>query len=70
LFAPARTPQAVIDTIAADAGRLVQMPTARAELAAQGIETTGFAQQQFQRQVAAEYERYAQIVKATGIKAE
>lgn len=70
LFAPAHTPQAVIDTIAADAGRLVQTPVARAELAAQGIEATGLQQPQFQRLVAAEYERYAQVVKATGIKAE
>ncbi len=70
LFAPAGTPQAVLDTVAADAGRLVQAPAARAELAAQGIEATGFPQQQFQRLVTAEYARYAQIVKATGIKAE
>ena len=52
------------------AGRIVQAPAARAELAAQGIEATGYAQRQFQTQVAAEYERYAQIVKAVGIKAE
>lgn len=70
LFAPANTPQAVIDTIAADAGRLVQTPAARADLAAQGIEATGFPQRQFQRLVSAEYERYAQIVKATGLRAE
>jgi tripartite-type tricarboxylate transporter receptor subunit TctC len=48
----------------------VRTPAARADLAAQGIEATGFAQRQFQGQVAAEYERYAQIVKANGIKAE
>jgi len=70
LFAPARTPQPVIDAIAADAGRIVQTPAARAELAAQGIEATGHAQRQFQAQVSSEYERYAQIVKAVGIKAE
>ncbi len=70
LFAPANTPQPVLDTIAADAGRIIQTPAARAELAAQGIDATGTPQQQFQRQVAAEYGRYAQIVKTAGIKAE
>lgn len=70
LFAPANTPQPVLDTIAADAARIVQTPAARAELAAQGIDATGTPQQQFQRQVAAEYGRYAQIVKTAGIKAE
>ncbi|CAA2107285.1 Bug family tripartite tricarboxylate transporter substrate binding protein [Variovorax paradoxus] len=70
LFAPARTPQPVLDAIAADAGRIVQAPATRSELAAQGIEATGYPQRQFQASVAAEYERYAQIVKAVGIKAE
>jgi tripartite-type tricarboxylate transporter receptor subunit TctC len=70
LFAPAGTPQPVLDTIARDAGRVVQSPEARAELAAQGIEATGHPQRQFQQDVASEYERYAQIVKAVGIKAE
>jgi tripartite-type tricarboxylate transporter receptor subunit TctC len=70
LFAPARTPQTVIDTIAADAGRIVESPQVRAELAAQGIDATGFPQRRFQQQVSAEYARYAQIVKAVGIKPE
>ncbi|CAN7398094.1 ABC transporter substrate-binding protein [Acidovorax sp. Leaf76] len=70
LFAPANTPQPVLDTIAADVGRIVQTPAARAELAAQGIDATGYPQQQFQRQVTAEYVRYGQIVKTAGIKIE
>lgn len=70
LFAPAHTPRAVLDTIAADAQRILQTPTARAELAAQGIEATGTPRAQFERQVAAEYTRYAQIVKTAGIKAD
>lgn len=53
-----------------NARRIVPAPTARADLALQGIEATGFPQRQFRRQVSAEYERHAQIVKASGIKAE
>lgn len=68
LFAPARTPQAVIDTISADAGRIVREPKVRSDLAAQGIQATGLAQQPFARQVAVEYERYARIVNEVGIK--
>ncbi len=70
LFAPAHTPQVVVDAIAADAGHIVQSPAVRTEWAAQGIEATGQPQREFQKQVAAEYGRYAQIVKAVGIKAE
>lgn len=60
----------MLDAIAADAGRIVQAPAIRTELAAQGIEATGYPQRQFQARVSAEYERYAQIVKAVGIKPE
>lgn len=70
LFAPANTPQPVLDTIAADVGRIVQTPAARSELSAQGIDATGYPQQQFQRQVTAEFVRYGQIVKTAGIKIE
>lgn len=68
LFAPAGTPQPVIDAIAAEAGRAVRTPAARTDLAAQGIAATGYPQQQFQQLVAAEYDKVAQLVKLAGIK--
>jgi tripartite-type tricarboxylate transporter receptor subunit TctC len=68
LFAPAHTPSAVVDLIAADAARIVQEPSARADLAAEGIEPTGLAAQPFADEVRSEYARYAQIVKTVGIK--
>ncbi|QHJ01359.1 tripartite tricarboxylate transporter substrate binding protein [Xylophilus rhododendri] len=70
LFAPARTPQPVLDAIAADAGRLVQSPALRGELAAQGIEATGYTQARFREQVAGEFSRYAQIARTAGIHAD
>jgi tripartite-type tricarboxylate transporter receptor subunit TctC len=70
LFAPAKTPQAVVDAIGAAVSPILRTPAVRAELAAQGIESTGDLQPKFARQVAAEYERYAQIVNASGIKAD
>ena len=68
LFAPVGTPQPVIDVIAAEAGRAVQTPAARADLAAQGIAATGYPQRQFSQLVAAEYDKVAQLVKSAGIK--
>lgn len=70
LFAPARTPQSVVDAIAQDAVRIVRDPAARADLAAQGVQVTGLAAQPFAREVGAEYARYAQIVKTVGIRAD
>jgi tripartite-type tricarboxylate transporter receptor subunit TctC len=67
LFAPARTPQPVLDAIAADTGRILRTPAAKADLAAQGIDATGFPQAQFQRQVAGDFVRYGQLAKAVKI---
>ncbi len=68
LFAPARTPPAVVERIAADAAAIVQEPQVRADLQAQGIEATGLAPKAFAQEVAAESARYAQIVRTVGIK--
>lgn len=70
LFAPAGTPQTVLDPLAAEVNRILRSPAARQELAALGIEAASLSQQAFARQVSTEYTRYAQIVKAAGIKAD
>lgn len=70
LFAPAGTPQTVLDPLAAEVNRILRSPGARQELAAQGIEAASLSQQAFARQVNTEYTRYAQIVKTAGIKAD
>ena len=68
LFAPVNTPQAVVDALAAEADRVLANPTARAELAAQGVQTTGYTQTRFRNQVQAESRRYALLAKQVGIK--
>lgn len=70
LFAPAGTPQTVLDPLAAEVNRILRSPGARQELAAQGIEAASLSQQAFAHQVSTEYARYAQIVKTAGIKAD
>ena len=70
LFAPVNTPQAVVDALAAEADRVLANPTARAELAAQGVQTTGYAQTRFRNQVQAESRRYALLAQQVGIKDE
>jgi tripartite-type tricarboxylate transporter receptor subunit TctC len=70
LFAPAGTPQPVLDRIAADVSGLVTTPAIRAELAAQAIEATGYSQARFRQQVGAEFERFGTLVKAVGIRSD
>ena len=68
LFAPVNTPQAVVDALVAEADRVLSNPGARAELAAQGVQTTGYTQTRFRNQVQAESRRYALLAKQVGIK--
>nr|WP_315431297.1 tripartite tricarboxylate transporter substrate-binding protein [uncultured Albidiferax sp.] len=70
LFAPVGTPVAVVDSISAEAGRVLADPTLRSELAAQGIRVTGYPQVRFQALVGNESRKYAALVKAAGIHAE
>ena len=59
-----------LDALAAEADRVLANPTARAELAAQGVQTTGYAQTRFRNQVQAESRRYALLAQQVGIKDE
>lgn len=70
LFVPAHTPQPVVDAIGRAVAPILRNPAMRAELANQGIEATGDTQREFARQVTAEYQRYAEVVKTSGIKAD
>lgn len=70
LFAPAKTPPAVLATIAQDATAVVRSPEAQKYLSAQGITPTGVLQAPFQAQVRSEYARYAKLVQAIGLKME
>lgn len=67
LFAPANTPQAVVDALGVEADRILANPATRAELAAQGVNTTGYAQTRFRNQVQTESRRYAQLAQQVGI---
>ena len=68
-FAPAGTPREIIDRLAADIGRVQQMPEIKERLAAQGIETVntgtpgGFAA--FVRK---DWEMWDKLIKQQGIK--
>lgn len=70
LFAPAGTPQPVVEAIAAATQRVLATPAAQADLAAQGIHATGYASAKFQGLVRAESLKYAALVKSVGLSAE
>ena len=70
LFAPARTPSAVIAKIHAEVARALQMPEVRKTFANEGVETVANTPEAFAAIVRAELAMWAKVVRAAGIKVE
>ncbi|HZZ91461.1 MAG TPA: tripartite tricarboxylate transporter substrate binding protein [Usitatibacter sp.] len=70
MWAPARTPPAIIAKIDADLGHALAAPDVRETLARQGMEVTTSTPAALAEREKAEAARWAHIVKAAGIKAE
>jgi len=70
MFAPARTPAAVVAKVSEDLARVVRLSDVQERFTALGIEPVGSSPQQFDRFFRAEVEKWAKVVKATGIQAD
>lgn len=69
-LAPAQTPKAVIARIQAEAGKALQTPRVKEFILAGGYEPDGSTPEEFRRFLYSEAERYAEAVRAAGIKPE
>ncbi len=70
LFAPAKTPSAVIAKIHAEVARALQTPEVRKTFANEGVETVANTPEAFAAIVSAELATWSKVVKAAGIKVE
>ncbi len=70
VFAPARTPQPVVDKISGDVSRVLAMPEIRAKLAAQFFDPLGSTPQEFSAFLEKEVLRWKAIVRDSGVRAE
>ena len=70
LFAPAKTPQSIINKVNRDVVTILQSPEARDALLAQGAETTVMTPAEFAAFVNAEVVKWGKVIKEAGIKAE
>jgi tripartite-type tricarboxylate transporter receptor subunit TctC len=70
LYAPARTPKAVIEQVSAAVARGVRAPEVQHRLVALGLEPTGTTPEALAALIAADSARWASIVKASGFTAE
>jgi tripartite-type tricarboxylate transporter receptor subunit TctC len=68
MFAPAKTPAALVAKVSEDLGRVLRSPDVRERFTALGIEPAGTTPQEFDRFFRAEVEKWARVVKATGIQ--
>jgi tripartite-type tricarboxylate transporter receptor subunit TctC len=70
LLAPAGTPQALVDKIAADVKEAVATEDMRKALIAQGATPRGSTPAELQKTIDADKLRYGQVIKAGGVKVE
>lgn len=68
IYAPARTPAAVLARINAEVNKALALPDIRSKLAATDNVATGGTASEFARQIAQESESNARIIKAAGIQ--
>ena len=70
LFAPAGTPQPIVDRLDQEMLRIVQNPDVRKRLNALGTEGSGISQKAFVDRIRTDAARYLEIINRTGIKVE
>ena len=68
VFAPAKTPQAIVTRLNAEIGKVLADPESRDKLAAQGLEPTTMTPDELRRYSKEELARWAKVIKAAGIK--
>jgi len=68
VLAPAKTPRTVVDRLAAETLRIVQTPEMRERLASLGAEPIGLGPDAFASFLASDLAKWAQVVKATGLR--
>jgi tripartite-type tricarboxylate transporter receptor subunit TctC len=69
-YAPAKTPQPVIEAWSRALREITQMPDVRAKLVAYGFEPLGNTPEQFLANYKADYPRVAELINAAGVTAE
>jgi tripartite-type tricarboxylate transporter receptor subunit TctC len=68
MFAPAKTPQAIIDKLNAELTKAMQSPDVKEKLAALGVETKPLSPAAFGAEVNSEFATYAAFAKTAGMK--
>jgi tripartite-type tricarboxylate transporter receptor subunit TctC len=68
IFAPAKTPKAIVDKLQREIAAALQTPAVRERYAVLGIDPVGNTPEQFAEQVKADLARWGEVVRSAGIK--
>ena len=68
IFAPARTPDAVVKRLNVEIGKVLADPEARERMSAQGLEPTPMSPEELRRYTRDDVRRWSRLIKAAGIK--
>jgi tripartite-type tricarboxylate transporter receptor subunit TctC len=68
VFAPARTPDAIVKRLNAEIAKVLADPESRERMTAQGLEPTAMTPDQVRRYTQEETKRWTRLIKAAGIK--
>lgn len=68
MFAPAGTPTPIVTRLATEARRSLQTPEVARRMEVEGTDVVGNTPQEFAKEVKAEYDKWRELVKKTGMK--
>ncbi len=68
VLAPAGTPQAIVDKLAAEISRIMTLPDIKEKVTSMGVETFVLSPEQFGARMRADTVRYAEVIKKRNIK--
>lgn len=70
VFAPAKTPRAIVEYLNKELNAVLTTPEVKAKLDTLGIEATPGTPEQFATEIKSDFDRYGVVIKAAGIKAD
>ena len=70
MFAPARTPPAIVARVQKEAARVVHLPDVKQKLLEQGADSIGSTPEELDKVVKAELKRWADVIRDAGIRLE
>ena len=68
IFAPARTPEAIVNRLNQEIGRVLERPDVRQKFAASGVEVVGGSPQEFVAKIKSEVSYMGKVIKDAGIR--